>query len=325
MLGEAVPATKRFGSFGLSGSPQYTVGNVEIPGVKYSPKHFISGESMEYSLEGGTLSYDEVVWPLCGIVRKSIPAVVSGGTTAQLWNFDSDPFGYDDVQTYTVEYGIRGYRDGASPYAYMNEWEFSAERNGEMTEMSGSMAGWPVDQSVVTSDLDAPDFVPVIPSQFNVYLDYAPEDIGTTLLENAFSFGFSFGDRKSQAWFFNRAIPSFSGTSETRPSTEVTLAVADEFEPVDEILARLREGSRIYVRFEAIGPQIEMSTDATPVPINHRFTADFCCAVSDGPSEGDVDDNASQEFTFATEPEPDWGTNGSPFEITVVNEVAALA
>lgn len=88
--GTKVPASRRFASFGLNYSPQYNQGSVRPVGSKFSTKHYLSGEWSEFAIDGGVLSYDEVLYPLSGICRKSIPATPTGATAARLWTFDSN-------------------------------------------------------------------------------------------------------------------------------------------------------------------------------------------------------------------------------------------
>lgn len=305
--------TKRFASFGLSKSPQYNIGSVTVPGVKYTTKHYLSGEWSEFSIEDGALSYDEVLYPLAGICRKATPTTPTGATAARLWTFDSDAFSRDDVQTYVIESGIEGGRGGKAAYGIFTEWGFSAARSGETVEMSGSLVARKITQQALT-DVPLGDFVPVTPAQINLYIDDSHTALGTTQLQNAFNFEFSLGDRQTPVWFLNRAIDSFAATVESRPSAEITLTVADEMNPVDDVLASLRAGDRVFIRFEALGPEIEAG-------FPHRFTADFACQVSDAPSEGDEDDAASVELTFELEVDGDWG---KAFEISVQNAVEAL-
>lgn len=317
--GTAVTPTKRFASFGLTKSPQYTVGRVRPAGLYYPTKHILSGEHTELSVEEGVLSYDESIYPLAGVCQHSV-AAVANGTTSQEWTFTTDPYAADDLQTYTVESGIIGGRGGQGAYGAWTEWGFTIARNAETSEMSGSMISRAIEAGALT-DLSVEEFEPIVPSQVNLYVDDSYASIGSTKIDTAFSVSFTFGDRQSPVWFLNRAQGSYAGTKQAEPSTELHLIVADEANPVDDILLGLRNGDRRYIRIEAIGPEIEMSTDTTPVPINYSFIADFAAQVSDSPDEGDSDDAASVDLTFECETNPDLG---GPFQIQAINTVSAL-
>lgn len=314
--GTAAARTKRFSSFGLSKSRQYNIGKVRPPGSKYATKHYLSGEWSEFGLDDGVLSYDEVIYPLAGILRKTTPTTPTGAVTARRWLFDSSTFARDDVQTYTVESGdVAQNRGGVASHGVFTEWSFEVSRSGDTTEMGGEMMARKLESAAMTaSELVVEDFMPVVPSQWNLYLDTDAASLGNTQIENAFEVGFEIGDRRSPVWFLNRAISSFSSTVEAVPSTEINLMVADEADPVDDILQGLRVGDRLFLRAEALGPQIEAGH-------NFRFTADFACQVSDAPEDDEEDDAQVVNLTLEAEHDGDWG---KAFQIAVVNDRATL-
>lgn len=396
--GTAVAVTKRFASFGLSRSRQYNIGSVRPQGSKLDTKHYMSGEYAEYSIEDGVLSYDEALYALAGIFRKttaqsaptSVATTLASGTTnvatsitvaagggavltaagaapfkvkiddevlnvtavstdtltvtraqegtvgaahltaapvtrlaaatAKRWIFDMNAFSRDDVQTYTVESGdTANNRGGKAPQGEFTEWSFEVSRDGDTAEMGGSMMSQAIVSGALTAGLTLGDFTPITPQQCEVYMDttranLAPAVRSAARITNAFNFGFSIGDRKSPVWFFNRAKAGYSASVEAAPDFEISLQVADEADPVDDILTSLGIGQRIYVLFEAIGANI-----ITGIP--YRFEAEFACQVSDAPDEGEEQDAQAVSFTLAPELDSTWGKG---FEFRLDNAIATL-
>lgn len=237
----------------------------------------------------------------------------TGATGAFGRTFTMNPFGRDAVASYTLEHGNQETnRGGIGAGALFTELGFSVNANGENSEMSGAMIS-PKLQTGTLADVEIDDFVPVLPTQWDLFLDDSFATIGQTQIMNVFNLSHSLGDRRNPVYFLARAFDSYAGTVEQAPSASIALNVADEANPVDDVLLSLEQGDRLYLRAQATGPMIEGNT-----PFLFRF--DACLGLSASPDEGDTDEAASVELTF--EPEADEDLNG--ITIYVQNDVANL-
>ena len=107
---------------------------------------------------------------------------------------------------------------------------------------------------------------------------------------------------------------------ETVPSTSFPLTIADTATVVDPLIDAAEASAPVFFRAEATGPKIEDSTDATPVPINYKLIADFCCTLSDGPGDGQENDVKVRNFSYRYAQDPTWG---KAFNLRFVNKLAA--
>lgn len=330
--GEEVVPTRRFQSLSLTKEPQSEFGSVRPQGAKYTTVNWQNREWTEYSVDDSILSFNEAVYPLASIMRKTTPELVAGATTANRWLFDSATFGRDDVQTYTFESGdVQRNRGGKASFGVFTEWGFEVNRTGDSAEMSGSAMARALDASGMTQDgITEAEVIPIIPGQFNIYKDDTAAALGTTKIDTAFAGGFTLGDRQAPVWYLNRAFNSFAEIVESEPSTELTLTLSDEEGPLDDILQGLRKGDKFFIRLEAIGPVIETTPDTaddttgTVTPgedIPYSFVLDIAAQVSDNPSYDSEESAQAVSLTLSAVHDQTWG---KAFQAEVVNADSAL-
>ena len=286
-------------------------------------KHYLSGEWAEYSIEDGVMSYDEILYALAGIFKKATATTPAGFTTARRWVYDINAFAADTVQTYSIETGdTTNNRGGKAVEGAFTEFSFEVSRDGDTAEMGGALISQAIEPQALTGGgIALADFVPIVPSQCEVYLsdtqrsDLAVASRAAFRIPNAFSFGFEIGDRRTPVWLFNRNKRGYSTTVEDAPSFEISLTIADEAAPLDDVLTNLRNGQRVYLLFEAVGDVIE-ALNPGPGNVNYRFEMEVACQVSDAPDEDEEQSAQVVNLTLAPEYDGDWG---KAFEIRVDN------
>lgn len=244
---------------------------------------------------GGTTTGDgSVTW---------LNAGPSAGQTLNQMVFDTNTFGRDDVQTYTIEQ-IDTQRNRASraTNCVFSELTLESTRSDEMT-IGGTVVGKILQRGATptTAGIVAERPVFAVPADVNVYLDDSYDALGTTKLLANFGYNYSFSDRYNQAWVHDRSEPSWKSLLESEPSLTLELLLG-EGAAADEVLERAPVGTRNFVRFESLGPEIWPGSG-----VRYAFVIDMCCQVNDSPSQDDEDDAYVVTIPLEAEHDEDWG------------------
>jgi hypothetical protein len=103
--GTAVAPTKKFTSFGLGKSRNMGTASTTPRGQTAATQGWVNTEDSTFSIEGGVLSYDEVVYLLESGVKKVTATTPAGGTLSRKRVYSIDQFAADAFQSYTIEQG----------------------------------------------------------------------------------------------------------------------------------------------------------------------------------------------------------------------------
>jgi len=313
--GTAVAVTRRPTSFGLSAAPNMGVATATPRGQTSATQGWISREDSSFSVEGGVLSYDEVLVPLESVCKKVTATTPTGGTLSRSRVYSIDQFAADTFQSYTVESGSianpnRGWR---APGATFNEWGFSVSSSDDQIGMTGSLVGWKlVNQAMTTTGITTANYQVAIPSHFKLY--YAATAAGLTSspteITNSFSVNFGISDRRALVRYLGKADGSPSDVVETTPGLTFGLTLADEAAPVDTFLANARAGTKQFFRLRGLHPT---AIEGTIFP---EFTLDVCAVLGDSPSVDDTDGVQSVTLPYQCAYDSVWN---NIFLMTVVN------
>lgn len=315
--GTPVAVTKKFTSFGLGKSRNMGVATSTPRGQTTATQGWVNTEDSSFSIEGGVLSYDEIVYILEGI-KKVTATTPAGGTLSRKRVYSIDQFTANAFQSYTIEQGdIARNRGGKASGAALNEFGFSVSSTDDSVGVTGSFNGWQLTDGTMTTGLTATDFKVVIPKHFKLYYasTYAGLAATPTEITNAFTASFNISDIRNLVRYLGKADGQPSDIVESVPGLTFDLTLADEAAPVDTFLTNARAGSKQFFRLKALHP-VAIETSIFP-----EFTLDVACVLRDGPTDDDSDGVQVVNFPYA--PAFD-AVSGKIFELTVVNSIVTL-
>ena len=324
--GAGATITKRFGSFGLDATDNKSVSSNKPTGTTAATQGGIAFEDSSFSLTEGRLSYDEVTYLLDSVIEKVTATTPANATLARQRAYSVDQYASQPYQTYAVEVGDPGgtARGVRATGVSASEWGYEVSSTDENVTMTGSLLGGALEtDTIATTGVTGGNYALVLPRHAKLYyassfdeLDSAPTEI-----TSAFTAGFSITDRRALYRFLGKTDAGPSGTVESIPGLNFDLTIADEVNPVDAWLADFRTGVKVYFRIEFTGAEIEMSTDATPVPIYNTFTQDICTLLREGPGRADNQNILARTFPLQAAYDSD---EDAITRITTVSALTAL-
>jgi hypothetical protein len=270
----------------------------------------IGGTTIWRVTTAGTTDASPPVWTggagatvTSGTATLTNTGLLVAGTVIQQMAFETQTHARDSIQTYTLE-GIDTQNDRANRISNgaFTELTLESTRSDEMVA-GGTVVGKKQIRGVEPTTTGLVEVRPVYatPADVNVYLDDSAANLGTTKLDRNFGYNYSFSDRFSQAWVHDRSEPSWKELLESEPSLTVELMISDD-EIADSVLDGATVGDRMFVRFEAMGPEIAPGSG-----LFHTLVIDMCCNVSDSPSTDDEDDAQVATIPLEVEHDEAWG------------------
>jgi hypothetical protein len=309
--GVAVPATRQLSSIGITPAVQADVKRFRPRGSKFPTVSALGKEWVEADIDG-TPTYNEIVYLLASIFRDPAITTPTGGEAARKWVFSPSSVSADPVKTVTVEQGGPNF---AERFSYGICTELSLELDRDEFNLGGTMMGRRLETGVnLTPGATALDLVPILPSDFNVYLADTRADLDTAQpLERALGLELNCEDRFGPVWAINRAYKSYAAHVETEPDLTLDLTLAADNVGLG-FLNVMRAGGTKFVRLESIGPIIEGT-------IPYLFQVDMATQVEEPDDFDDEDGVYAIGWTLGSKADAVWG---KAIEVTVVNALAAL-
>jgi hypothetical protein len=306
--GTSVAASKKMLSFGIKPGMQTEFKRTRAEGSKFETLATLEKEWTQASISGQP-DYNELAYLFAGIFKVVTP---TGAGTAKTWVFDMANNGPDTVQTYTTEYGssVRAYK---FTYGILSALGLEFSRSGG--SLSGSMLGQAIQDGVaLTAGPTSAEQAPISSTHVSIYLaDTAAGLDGATALARVSSTAFNISNRRSAAWFLNRANASKWVDSETVPAMTTKFVAEADAEGMG-LLTTLRANSKKFIRLEAQGPLISGAD-------YYKLTLDMPGRVSAVDEFSDVDGIYSIGWTLAANFD---STFTAAVKATLVNTLAAL-
>lgn len=311
--GTAVAANKKFQSLSFNLGPRIET-DEHLPQGYYFPTGVTPNLDWSEGDIEGRGNYNELTYLFASLLAYAAP-VQQAATTAYLWTMTPPVDAAASAhKTYTVEQGFSGSGNARKVAGvYVNAAELTISRKGGI-EVGGAVVGrqFLKGQTLTGSPTLIP-FVPILPTQVDLYQDTTWAGLGTTKLVDDIAVKVAFGDRFAPWWTLNTANASFASKVNTRPKSDVTLRMAANATGY-AYLDALRAGTTIFVRAEAVGAII-----ASTYP--YKLTLDMCLAYS-GSSDEEEDDGAlviEAPMTMVAD-----ATSGKAFEVRLINTLTAL-
>lgn len=156
--------------------------------------------------------------------------------------------------------------------------------------------------------------VPILPGMWNVYMSTAYATLASGLLTRCSMSKFEIATRSNPYWFFDTTQGSFGGMVESPSTCKTSIDLQSDSTGMG-ILAYARATQTIYLRQQAIGPMIGVSS--TP----YSMTVDMACQVSAlgqiTNKEGEV---VESSYELSSCEDPIWG---NAYVITLQNGIAS--
>lgn len=307
--GQEAASYNRLRSMSITFEPQAEIDTFRPAGQKYAALTALNREWTQASVEGEP-TYTEIIYPLSSIVNAGTVAVfgTTAAGTAYAWVYESDNTDADTFNTFTVQ---RGDSDRADLFTSGIFTDFEITVSREDASISGAMLGRAmVIGTALTSNPTLLDLVPILPSQWDVYMDDTAATLGTTKLTRDFQYTFSISGRHAAIWPINSALESYATTVESQEvAVNATLQLGADTVGMG-MFDTMRAGATKFVRAEAIG-----GTTVGGSAFSIRI--DAALQVSEAPSMEDVQELAVATWNLAVVEDASWG---KAFSIRVVNE-----
>lgn len=309
--GTSVAANKKFVSIGIEPAVQVEPYRFRPMGQKFASLVVPGKEWVEADISG-VGNYSEIIWFLASVLNyDGAPSTID--TSGKQWTFTPNGSSEDTVKTFTVEQGgtVRAHKFS---YGLVTQLEITLTRDS--CEIGGSMLGQAITDGItMTASPTTPPEVPMIPTDFDVYLDAASAGLGTTKLQRVLSVKITIGDRFSPVWVLNSAEDSYVAVVESEPTAEITLLVEADAEGMG-FLTQERAGATKFLRVHGIS-----DTLAGAVNQAYEFMYDAAIKVKDVGDFSDEDGVYAIEYTFEQVYDAAWA---KAMQATVINKEATL-
>lgn len=310
--GTAVAASKLLASMELTGGIKAENEVFRPTGRKYASFVVPGREWSEWKI-GGKVTYGEVVYPLCSVMKNVTPS--ADGTLPKKWVFAPALSTEDTVKTFTVEMGSSA-RAHSFAYGIVTELGFKFSRKGGV-EYDGTLIGQRITDGITMtgapSSIENPP-VPIAGTQIDVITadSWAGLDAGSTFAR-MLAAEWRIGDRQNPLWVLDSSKTSFVAVVEGTPKMTAKFLVEADATGMG-YLTLMRAATQKWVRIKCTGAEIE-----TGKP--WLFQIDGCYNVKEPTEFKDQDGVYAIEWGL----EPVYDTTAAKtYEVTVRNKVASL-
>lgn len=266
----------------------------------------MTAENREWTSAPFTMEpdYNEIIYVLSSAVARpsgGTPAIAGTTTagTAYLWTFTPSSNAGNTLSTLTVEHGDANHAE-AFPYGHVTDLTL------EVTRQNANLTGTMVGQRLIMgasltggAALVSDSQRPMLPGQFDVYLDDTAAALGTTKLTRDFRLVLNIGSRQGQVWPINSANPSFAVTVESAPTWTATLQVGADASGT-ALFGALRQGQTKFMRVQSVAGTTVGGTHC------YQMVWDVAMQCISAPSPGDADGLHVWEYQFTNVHDATW-------------------
>lgn len=283
-------------------------------GHKFNALAVPNMESTTWQITEGKPTYTEIIYPLTAIFGASSDSTAGSTGHQRVWEID-------DVATITQK--TLTIQKGSAVRAEQIAFGLLTDLTMTWTRKDGaSMTGQGIGQLLTDGATLTPTptdvaLVPIAGKHLDFYIDAAWADLGTTKMLRAFSVEQAITGVYGPIWPIDSAQSSFAGVVELVPTTSVKIVLEADASGM-AYLSQYRSGDLIFARLAATGAVFETGTP----DINYSFLYDVALGIKTM-SGLTADEDGIAAVTLECELVKD-STSGHAFQITSVNDVAAL-
>lgn len=309
-IGTAVPANHVLNSLQIQPQQAANVSLFRGSASKYTTVQAINREWSTAPMTGQP-TYDEIIFPLASVITAPVTTTPVGATLARQHVFTPSMGNPDSPKSFTIERGSSAAAERTAANI-LNEFAFNLNRNE--AALTGTFIGQLLETGItLTASPTTFPQVPILPTQFDLFVDASWAALGTTKWTAGFVANWTIRSRYGQVWPINSAKPSWDDLVEMEPEVRLELQVENNATG-QAFLTKLRTSGISYCRLVATGPEIEAGQ-------NYLYQLDFVGVVADALGVGDQDGLYTLTAPLAAF---DDGTNPA-YEVTVVNAQTGVA
>ena len=307
--GTKVAATDRLLSTSIVPAIKADVKTYGASGYYFAALAAEGKESCEAKIEGGG-NYNELVYPLCSLLKSVTP---TGASDDKTWTFAPSSTTYETVQTFTVEHGS-ALRAGRFGYGLVHDFGMDVTR--DEVKVSGAMIGQLYEDNHVLSGscAEVPQ-MPMLPNELCLYADTTAAGLGVTKLTRVLAASWRISDKYAGLWALDSANTSWVTHVDKKPKGEVKLTLEADAVGMG-LLVPMRLGDSRFIRFGFLGAQHIGGT-----AVHYAATLDFCGKIENIGELKDQDGVYALEYTFGIYHDVTWA---KALSLVIVNAQAAL-
>ena len=308
--GTAVAANKKLPSLSIDGAIKTNIDKYRPLGNKFPTIHAQGKEWVEAKI-GGEPTYSELGYIFSSLLAYAAP-VQQAATTAYKQTLAPASTTEDTIKTYTIE---RGSSVRADKFAYGIVSAFNLQGSRDDVACSGMMLGQAISDGIaLTGGPTSLEQIPMLPKEFDVYLDTTSGGLGGTKLTRVLRWEIDIKNRFAPLWVVNSANPSWVAHVETPIEAQIKLKVEADSTGMG-LLTPLRDGTTRFVRIKGTGGQLA----GTAIP--YSLTWDFAVQIADVSDFSDEDGVYAVEFTLDVVHDATWT---KAMTLDIINKVTAL-
>jgi hypothetical protein len=256
--GVAVAASKLLTSMDIQPDAQINVDFFRPQGNKY-PTVAAAGKDLTTARVVGKPTYTEMAYLLSGLFGA---AVITGpnGDGAYTHVYSPAASAADAFSTLTVQ---RGSAVQAEQFTYGLFTDLGLVFDRDTANLTGAMVGQAQTTGItLTATPTAIALVPMLPKQFDVWVDTTSGTLGTTKLGRLLQGNLQFSGKYNPLWVVDSSQTSFVQVVEQSPNARFRLLVEADAAGM-AYLAITRAGSTRFVRIRGTGPLIAGASSYT--------------------------------------------------------------
>lgn len=278
----------------------------KFPTIHTIGKDFVSGPIT------GKPTYDELNY-VFNSVLESVAGVQQSSTTAYKRSYTPSATDEDTVDTFTVEQGssVRAHKSTGVRIV-----EIGLKGDRDKVDVSGKFIGRALTDGItMTADPTTVPNIPVLPKEFDIYLDSASGSLGSTKLTRVLSWEWMLGNRAAPLWTVNSANSAYAAFVETANTGTLKLMLEADSNGMG-LLTAMRAGTTKFLRIKSTGGQ----NAGTAIPYSLTIDNAVQIAKPPGPLK-DQDGVYAVEWEFNIVYDGGWT---HPFLVDLISKTTTL-
>lgn len=283
-------------------------------------------QGLDYSMLkfAGRPDYNEITWPFAMSMGNVAPTTPSGGTVGvsfqRIW---TPPV--DNIWTpmpATVETGDPE-RGEQFPDVIVSGFQLTSGMD-KFEQSFDAFGGKMVDDHDLTASLSTLDEILIKGEHISLYLDTTNSFAGTpTKLTRYFEHQFGFSDIYAPDWAGDRGVSGYGLYVQKKPKSSGQLTLEGDDAGIGTLLPLRRVGGFAYLRFEAIGPEVEAG-------VNHSLVVDMAIKFqkpSNFKGVGETSGITGNDWPYTVVKDKAWtsvNASGQAIQFTLVNGTPAI-